>query len=50
MVGGPFEYVAFEGGFELRSKWKLSEELRLKWKMGEHLTAPVTLTIGRREK
>ncbi len=37
-VGGePFEYVPFEGGFELRSKWK-------------HDAKPLTLTVGRRGK
>ncbi|HEY7310227.1 MAG TPA: sigma-70 family RNA polymerase sigma factor [Gemmataceae bacterium] len=37
VVGGPFDYVAFEGGFELRSKWKLDDK-------------PVALTVGRRGK
>jgi RNA polymerase sigma factor (sigma-70 family) len=49
LTGGAFEYVAFKGGFELRSKWRLDEKLRSKWKLGESLTAPVTLTVGRRE-
>jgi hypothetical protein len=35
--GEPFEYVPFQGGFELRSKWKRDEK-------------PLTLTVGRREK
>jgi hypothetical protein len=35
--GGPFEYVPFEGGFELRSKWKRDPK-------------PLTLTVGRRGK
>jgi hypothetical protein len=26
VAGGPFDYVAFKGGFELRSKWKLDEK------------------------
>jgi len=38
VVGGPFEYVAFEGGFELRSK--------LKGRDGK----PVALTVGQRGK
>jgi hypothetical protein len=50
VVGGPFEYVPFKGGFELRSKWKLDEKLRKKWKLPESLVAPVTLTAGRREE
>jgi len=37
VVGGRFDYVAFESGFELRSKWKLGDK-------------PVALTIGRRGK
>jgi RNA polymerase sigma factor (sigma-70 family) len=35
VAGGPFDYVAFEGGFELRSKWKPDDQ-------------PVALTVGRR--
>jgi hypothetical protein len=37
VAGGPFDYVAFEGGFELRSKGKLDNEA-------------VALTVGRRRK
>ncbi len=36
VAGGPFEYVAFEGGFELRSKYKGQDD------------KPFTLTVGRR--
>ncbi|HEV3259691.1 MAG TPA: hypothetical protein VG013_22680 [Gemmataceae bacterium] len=36
VVGGPFAYVAFEGGFELRSKLKGNDD------------KPVSLTVGRR--
>jgi hypothetical protein len=35
--GGAFEYVAFEGGFELHSKLKVQDK-------------PVALTVGRRGK
>jgi hypothetical protein len=49
-AGGAFEYVAFKGGFELRSKWRLDEKLRKKWKLPDSLVTPVTLTVGRREK
>jgi hypothetical protein len=35
VVGGPFEYAAFPGGFELRSKFKQDDK-------------PLTLTVGRR--
>jgi hypothetical protein len=38
VVGGAFEYVPFEGGFELRSKLKGSDN------------QPITLTVGRRGK
>jgi hypothetical protein len=38
VVGGPFDYEAFEGGFELRSKLKEGDD------------KPVTLTVGRRGK
>lgn len=40
VVGGPFEYVAFKGGFELRSKLKPDERF----------PQPLVLTVGRREK
>jgi hypothetical protein len=49
-VGGPFQYVAFKGGFELRSKWKLDDQLRSKWKLDKRLAKPLTLTVGRRGK
>jgi RNA polymerase sigma factor (sigma-70 family) len=35
LAGGPFEYVPFDGGFELRSRWKPDEK-------------PLALTVGRR--
>jgi hypothetical protein len=36
IVGGPFEYAAFDGGFELRSKWTVK--------------GPLVLTVGQRAK
>ena len=50
VVGGPFEYVAFEGGFELRSPWKVDDALRAKWELDDRLSKPITLTVGRRGK
>jgi hypothetical protein len=50
VTGGPFEYVAFNGGFELRSKWQLDAPLRSEWKLEEGLAKPLALVIGRREK
>jgi hypothetical protein len=51
VVGGSFEYTAFEGGFELRSKLKLDEKLRTKWKLvDERAAEPLALTVGRRGK
>jgi hypothetical protein len=38
VIGGPFEYVAFEGGFELRSKLKGQDD------------KPIMLTVGLRGK
>ncbi len=38
VVGGPFEYIAFDGGFELRSKLKGTDN------------KPVALTVGQRGK
>jgi RNA polymerase sigma factor (sigma-70 family) len=40
VAGGAFEYVAFEGGFELRSGWKLDKRFDQR----------VVLTVGRRGK
>jgi hypothetical protein len=37
VVGGPFDYVDFPGGFELRSKFRQDDK-------------PLTLTVGRRVK
>jgi hypothetical protein len=37
VVGGPFDYTAFDGGFELGSKWKPEDK-------------PLALTVGRRGK
>jgi hypothetical protein len=37
VLGGPFEYTARKGGFELRSKWQLDERL----------AKPLALTVGR---
>jgi RNA polymerase sigma factor (sigma-70 family) len=49
VVGGPFEYVAFEGGFELRSRFKPDEKLLAKWKLTPD-DKPLALTAGRRGK
>jgi Protein of unknown function (DUF1501) len=46
VIGGQFEYVAFEGGFELRSKWLLDEKQCLKWNLGR--PEPLVLSIGQR--
>jgi hypothetical protein len=48
MAGGPFHHVAFKGGFELRSKWKLDEKLRSKWVLDRPET--LVLTVGRHGK
>jgi hypothetical protein len=48
VVGGPFDYAAFEGGFELRSKWQPDEKLRARWKLDA--PEPPVLTAGRRGK
>jgi hypothetical protein len=50
VVGGLFEYAPFEGGFDLRSKWKVDDESRTKWKVDERLASPITLTDGLRSK
>jgi hypothetical protein len=42
VVGGPVDYVAFKGGFELCSKWKLDEKLSSKW----GLDRPETLVLA----
>jgi hypothetical protein len=50
LTGGPFDYVAFEGGFELRSKFRLSERMQSKLKLDERSAQPQTLTVGLRGK
>jgi len=50
VVGGPFEHVAFDGGFELRSKLKMSDKLPAKWQLDEEYNQPLVLTIGVRGK
>jgi hypothetical protein len=46
-TGKPFEYTAFEGGFVLRSKYKLEEKVRLSLKLDDK---PWLLIVGRRGK
>jgi hypothetical protein len=50
VVGGSFEHIAFKGGFELRSKWKLDEKLRSQWKLDKRFDEPLTLVVGTREQ
>jgi hypothetical protein len=42
--GGSFDYEAFKGGFELRSKWIPDAKLRLKRSLSSE---PLVLTVGR---
>jgi hypothetical protein len=48
VAGGPFDYVAFKGGFELRSKWKLDEKLSSK--SGLDPREKLVLIVGQRAK
>jgi hypothetical protein len=49
VAGGPFDDVAFSGGFELRSKWKkLDENLRPAWGLDPPET--LVLIVGQRGK
>jgi hypothetical protein len=50
LSGGPFDYIAFAGGFELRSKFRLSEGLQSNLKLDERSAQPQTLTVGLRDK
>jgi hypothetical protein len=50
VAGGSFDHEAFEGGFELRSRWKPDEKQRSKWGLSERLSQPLALTVGRRGK
>jgi len=45
VIGGPFEYVPFAGGFELRSKWPDKKSLA-PWNLGR--PEPLVLIVGRR--
>lgn len=44
VVGGPFDYEEFPGGFEVRSKWRLGSRPLY------HSDTPLALTVGRRQK
>jgi hypothetical protein len=48
VAGGSFEYAAFPGGFELRSKLQLDEPIRSKLRVAERETKPLSLTVGQR--
>jgi hypothetical protein len=48
LVGGPFEYASFKGGFELRSRFTLGEALRSELKLDEPSAQAQTLTVGLR--
>jgi hypothetical protein len=50
LTGGPFDYVPFEGGFELRSNFRPNEGLHSKLKLDERSAQPQTLTVGLRGK
>jgi hypothetical protein len=50
VAGGMLDYEAFEGGFVLRSKWKIDEKVRSKWGLSEQLVQPLALTVGSRGK
>jgi hypothetical protein len=43
VIGGSFDCVAFEGGFELRSKWLLEKKPRSKWYLPSE---PLVLLVG----
>jgi len=47
VVGGPFEYLAVEGGFKLRSRWVPDATLRAKRNLGPE---PLVLVVGRTGK
>ena len=44
VVGGSFAYVAFDGGYKLRSHWMPDAKLRLKRGLSSE---PLVLTVGR---
>jgi hypothetical protein len=50
VVGGAFEYVAFEGGLELRSHWELDERRLAKRKLDKNYNKPLVLVVGQRRK
>jgi hypothetical protein len=50
VAGVPFEYVPFEGGFELRSRWKIDDKVPSRWQLHEDFNKPPVLTVGRRGK
>ena len=47
---GSFEDVAFEGGYELRSRWKMDDKVPSRWQLDEDFNKPPVLTVGLRGK
>lgn len=54
IIGGPFEYAPFEGGFELRTRWKRDDQRPAKSQLEDGRPVdprrPVVLAVGRRGK
>jgi hypothetical protein len=50
VAGGSFEEVAFEGDFELRSRWKMDNRLPSRWQLDTEFNQPPVFTIGLRGK
>lgn len=50
VAGGSFEYAAFPGGFELRSKLQIDDSVRSRLRVADRDTKPLTLTAGQRAK
>jgi hypothetical protein len=48
LAAGPFAYTPFEGGFELRSTFKMDDSLRAKLRLDERSLQPLVLPVGRR--
>jgi hypothetical protein len=50
LTAGPFADTAFEGGFELRSTFKIDDSLREKLGLDERSLQPLVLTVGGRRQ
>lgn len=48
VAGSPFDHQPFDGGFELRSRWKTDDSIPAHWQMDDQFNKPPVLVVGKR--